>query len=150
MAAANAPTDDAGATSAMKGGKGGKKEKKSSRQQQQGEQREQGQGGRGGAATAANKWWRSSDEADPISLEPIRELPHPPFELSIDGSTVSEQQSRERQLRISSSGGSHGRNGVVVVVVVVVVMVKPGGRARSSMGGSWRYTSWRRACSRTP
>ena len=39
---------------------------------------------------------------------------------------------------------------VVKVAVVVRGAVRPGGRARSSTGGSWRCTSWRRGCSRTP
>jgi hypothetical protein len=33
------------------------------------------------AASATASWWREMDAEDPISLEPLGELPYPPFEL---------------------------------------------------------------------
>lgn len=37
---------------------------------------------------SSDGWWRKLDEDDPISLEPLRELPYPPFELTFQTSTL--------------------------------------------------------------
>jgi hypothetical protein len=43
-------------------------------------------GGGGGVegGTAGGRWWRDLTEADPISLEPLSELPYPPLQLHVD------------------------------------------------------------------
>ena len=39
------------------------------------------------ALSADGAWWRELDDEDPITLEPLRELPYPPFQLDSEGVT---------------------------------------------------------------